>query len=66
MSATCSLLGDIVASLSSSAIHPGIVDTIDIEARAISDLIGQEIKADRAMLDAIVAKIKSAYLGRSG
>jgi Peptidase family M28 len=66
MAATCILLEGIVTSISAMAIHPALVDTTDIEARSISNLVGREIKADRATLDAIVAKIKSAYLGRSG
>ena len=41
------------------------VDTIELEARYLSAMMGQDIAPHRPTLDALVSEIKSAYLGRS-
>jgi hypothetical protein len=41
------------------------VETIELEARYLSAMIGQDIAPHRPTLDALVSEIKSTYLGRS-
>jgi hypothetical protein len=41
------------------------VETIELEARYLSAMTGQDIAPHRPTLDALVSEIKSTYLGRS-
>jgi hypothetical protein len=65
MAGTCSLLENIIMSLASKVIPAKFVDTIELEARYLSALTGQNIAPHRPTLDSLVSKIKSTYLGRS-
>jgi hypothetical protein len=65
MAGACSLLENIILSLAAKAIPAQSVDTIELEARYLSALTGQDIAPSRLTLDSLVSKIKSTYLGRS-
>jgi hypothetical protein len=65
MAGTCSLLENIITALSAKVIPAESVDTIELEARYLSALTGQDIAPHRTTIDSLVSKIKSTYLGRS-
>ncbi len=65
MAGTCSLLENIIMALAAKVIPAESVDTIELEARYLSALTGQDITPHRPTLDSLVSKIKSTYLGRS-
>ena len=65
MAGICSLLENIIMALAAKVIPAKSVDTIELEARYLSLLTGQDIAPHRPTLDSLVSKIKSTYLGRS-
>lgn len=65
MAGICFLLKNIIESLATKTVHPGSVDTLGLEARYLSALIGQDITPHRPTIDSIVSDIKSAFLERS-
>ncbi|MEX1330172.1 MAG: M28 family peptidase [Desulfobacterales bacterium] len=65
MAGICALLENIIMALAAKVIPAKSVDTIELEARYLSLLTGQDIAPHRPTIDSLVSKIKSTYLGRS-
>ena len=65
MAGICSLLENIIMALAAKVIPAKSVDTIELEARYLCLLTGQDIAPHRPTMDSLVSKIKSTYLGRS-
>jgi len=65
MEGICHYLVDLIDCLQTVDVTPGAVDSLELEARSLSDLLGQEIPADRETIGQIISAFSTSTLKRS-